>query len=175
MSGASSSGGDLDGGGDPNVAGSSATSPGESRRLSIQRCIQSLLHACQCRDANCRRPSCIKMKRVVQHSKSCKRKNNQTDGPPCPICKQLVALCCYHSKHCEQDKCPVPYCLNIKNKFKTQQMQLRLKQAQLVKRRIASMASMSSTSSSQNNQSSNSSSTPFSPQHVSTLTILLIN
>uniref|UniRef100_A0A6P4FM40 histone acetyltransferase n=1 Tax=Drosophila rhopaloa TaxID=1041015 RepID=A0A6P4FM40_DRORH len=69
--------------------------PEEARKQSIQRCIQSLVHACQCRDANCRRPSCHKMKRVVQHTKNCRRK---TDGG-CPICKQLIALCCYHAKH----------------------------------------------------------------------------
>ncbi|KAI8486761.1 hypothetical protein Bbelb_355090 [Branchiostoma belcheri] len=77
-------------------------SPQEARRLSIQRCIQSLVHACQCRDANCRLPSCQKMKRVVQHTKSCKRKTNGG----CPICKQLIALCCYHAKHCQEQKCP---------------------------------------------------------------------
>lgn len=69
----------------------------EARKLSIQRCIQSLVHACQCRDANCRLPSCQKMKRVVQHTKMCKRKTNGG----CPICKQLIALCCYHAKHCQ--------------------------------------------------------------------------
>ncbi|RWS27977.1 histone acetyltransferase-like protein 2, partial [Leptotrombidium deliense] len=39
-------GGDFDGSGDAST--SATTSPGESRRLSIQRCIQSLVHACQC-------------------------------------------------------------------------------------------------------------------------------
>ncbi|TNM96671.1 hypothetical protein fugu_014827 [Takifugu bimaculatus] len=59
-----------------NQAAASTQSPGDSRRLSIQRCIQSLVHACQCRNANCSLPSCQKMKRVVQHTKSCKRKTN---------------------------------------------------------------------------------------------------
>ncbi|XP_054723198.1 CREB-binding protein-like [Uloborus diversus] len=111
------------------------TNPQESRRLSIQRCIQSLVHACQCRDANCRLPSCQKMKRVVQHAKSCKRKTNGG----CPICKQLIALCCYHAKHCQEAKCPVPFCLNIKHKLRQQQLQQRLQQAQILKRRIATM------------------------------------
>ena len=75
----------------------SSKSPQESRRLSIQRCIQSLVHACQCRNANCSLPSCQKMKRVVQHTKGCKRKTNGG----CPICKQLIALCCYHAKLCQ--------------------------------------------------------------------------
>uniref|UniRef100_A0AAY4BVG8 histone acetyltransferase n=1 Tax=Denticeps clupeoides TaxID=299321 RepID=A0AAY4BVG8_9TELE len=116
-------------------AAASTQSPGDSRRLSIQRCIQSLVHACQCRNANCSLPSCQKMKRVVQHTKGCKRKTNGG----CPICKQLIALCCYHAKHCQEAKCPVPFCLNIKHKLRQQQLQHRLQQAQMLRRRMASM------------------------------------
>ncbi|TRY77535.1 hypothetical protein DNTS_028247 [Danionella cerebrum] len=116
-------------------AASTMQNPGDSRRLSIQRCIQSLVHACQCRNANCSLPSCQKMKRVVAHTKGCKRKTNGN----CPICKQLIALCCYHAKHCQENKCPVPFCLNIKQKLRQQQLQHRLQQAQMVRRRMASM------------------------------------
>ncbi|CAG4940100.1 unnamed protein product [Colias eurytheme] len=109
--------------------------PQEARKLSIQRCIQSLVHACQCRDANCRLPSCQKMKRVVTHTKICKRK---TKGD-CPICKQLIALCCYHAKHCQESKCSVPFCSSIKQKLKQQQVQQRVQQQQLLRRRMAAM------------------------------------
>ena len=118
--------------------GQKQTNPQEARKLSIQRCIQSLVHACQCRDANCRLPSCQKMKRVVTHTRSCKRKTNGG----CPICKQLIALCCYHAKHCQETKCPVPFCLNIRQKLRQQQMQQRLQQSLLINRRIRAMASM---------------------------------
>ncbi|CAI5674612.1 unnamed protein product [Oreochromis niloticus] len=118
-----------------NQAAAATQSPGDSRRLSIQRCIQSLVHACQCRNANCSLPSCQKMKRVVQHTKGCKRKTNGG----CPICKQLIALCCYHAKHCQENKCPVPFCLNIKHKLRQQQLQHRLQQAQMLRRRMATM------------------------------------
>ncbi|XP_043091433.1 histone acetyltransferase p300 isoform X8 [Puntigrus tetrazona] len=118
-----------------NQAAASTQNPGDSRRLSIQRCIQSLVHACQCRNANCSLPSCQKMKRVVQHTKGCKRKTNGG----CPICKQLIALCCYHAKHCQENKCPVPFCLNIKHKLRQQQLQHRLQQAQMLRRRMATM------------------------------------
>ncbi|KAL3209837.1 hypothetical protein MRX96_037648 [Rhipicephalus microplus] len=124
---------DLDDG--TSAADPKQSNPQESQRLSIQRCIHSLVHACQCRDANCRLPSCRRMKRVVQHSKSCKRKTNGG----CPICKQLIALCCYHAKHCQEAKCPVPFCLNIKHKLRQQQLQQRLQQAQILQRRIATM------------------------------------
>ncbi|XP_069502925.1 CREB-binding protein isoform X2 [Ambystoma mexicanum] len=118
-----------------NQGDAQSKSPQESRRLSIQRCIQSLVHACQCRNANCSLPSCQKMKRVVQHTKGCKRKTNGG----CPVCKQLIALCCYHAKHCQENKCPVPFCLNIKHKLRQQQIQHRLQQAQLLRRRMATM------------------------------------
>ncbi|UYV79933.1 CREBBP [Cordylochernes scorpioides] len=116
--------------------GSNKQAPADTRRQSIQRCIQSLIHAAHCRDANCRLPSCNKMKRVIQHAKTCKRKapNNS-----CPICKQLLALCCYHAKHCQEAKCPVPFCPNIKNKLQQQQFEQRLQQAQILRRRIATM------------------------------------
>nr|XP_033818435.1 CREB-binding protein isoform X3 [Geotrypetes seraphini] len=131
-------------------------SPQESRRLSIQRCIQSLVHACQCRNANCSLPSCQKMKRVVQHTKGCKRKTNGG----CPVCKQLIALCCYHAKHCQENKCPVPFCLNIKHKLRQQQIQHRLQQAQLMRRR---MATMNTRNVSQQSLPSPTSATPGTP------------
>ncbi|RVE41867.1 hypothetical protein evm_013475 [Chilo suppressalis] len=87
--------------------------PRIARILSIRRSIQSLVHACQCGDANCSLPSCQKMKRVVTHTGICKRK---TQGD-CPICKQLIALCCYHGKTCRRTACPVPFCSSIKEKL----------------------------------------------------------
>ena len=133
---------DLDGG---SGGGDQPQNPQESRRASIQRCIQSLVHACQCRDANCRQPSCQKMKRVVAHTKTCKRKTNGG----CPICKQLIALCCYHAKHCQEAKCPVPFCLNIKQKLRQQQLQHRLQQAQMLRRRMATMTARTTAMTSQ--------------------------
>lgn len=124
---------DLDDGSSP--GDTKQANPQEARKLSIQRCIQSLVHACQCRDANCRLPSCQKMKRVVTHTRNCKRKTNGG----CSICKQLIALCCYHAKHCQEIKCLVPFCSNIKHKLKQQQLQQRLQQAQLLRRRVAVM------------------------------------
>ena len=81
---------------------------------------------------------CRKMKRIVAHTKSCKRKTNGG----CPICKQLIALCCYHAKACNEPKCPVPFCLNIKQKMRQQQLQQRLQEAAMMRRRIARMNTM---------------------------------
>jgi E1A/CREB-binding protein len=115
--------------------------PQEARRLSVQKCIQSLVHACQCRDANCRLAPCQKMKRVVTHAKSCQRKMNGG----CPICKQLITLCCYHAKHCTETKCAVPFCPNIKLKLQQQQADNRMREAQMMRRRLAQMPGQVST------------------------------
>ncbi|XP_011684524.1 PREDICTED: histone acetyltransferase p300-like isoform X2 [Wasmannia auropunctata] len=101
-----------------------------ARRLSIQECIQSLVHACQCGDANCDLPKCKKIKRMVIHTMNCKRKANGG----CYICKQLIALCCYHAKYCkETTTCLVLFCSNIKHNIKQRQLQQQLKQAQLLR------------------------------------------
>ncbi|XP_015418841.1 PREDICTED: CREB-binding protein-like [Myotis davidii] len=90
-------------------------------RRSILRCIQSLRHARQCGDANCPRNDCQKLKRVVLHTRRCQRK--AIGG--CPVCRQLLALCCYHAKECQENPCPVPLCLNIKQKIREQRLRLR--------------------------------------------------
>jgi len=119
------------------AGGSSDSSSAEqdARRQTIQHCIASLLHASQCRDANCRLPACHKMKRVMAHTKQCRRRATAT----CPICKQLIALCCYHAKRCMEGKCQVPFCIGIKQRLRMQQMQQRMLQTQMMNRRMAYM------------------------------------
>ena len=56
------------------------------------------------------------MKRIVAHTQQCQRKSNGG----CPICKQLLALCCYHAKTCNKSNCPVHFCENIKAKLRAQ-------------------------------------------------------
>ena len=113
-----------------------AASAQEARRQSIERYTGSLEHATYCDDKHCTLQNCIKMKKVVSHGKSCKRKSNHG----CPICKQLIALCCYHAKSCAKKQCLVPYCQYIKAKLQQQQLQQRLHQRQILRRRIAAMS-----------------------------------
>lgn len=136
ISGLSGSSGTGDGSGS---AMSKALSPDELKKQSIQRCIQGLVHASNCRDANCRMQSCMKLKRIVGHSRVCKKRNVAQSS--CAICRQLIALCCYHAKICEdtQNKCNVPFCSNIKARLKQQQVQARMRQHQLMQSRIRSM------------------------------------
>ncbi|XP_036420964.1 histone lysine acetyltransferase CREBBP-like [Colossoma macropomum] len=118
-----------------NECNKAPTKSSESQRLSIQRCILSLLHACQCRNANCPLPSCQKMKRVAQHLKHCKR--NTSGG--CPVCRQFIALCYCHAKHCQENICLVPFCLTIKHKLRLRQQEQRIQQVQMIRRRIMAL------------------------------------
>ena len=88
--------------------------PHEARKQSIQKCIQSLVHACQCRDVTCKLESCIKMKRVIRHTRDCRLRNSGN----CSICKQFVALCLFHARNCNENQCSVPLCSNIKQQLK---------------------------------------------------------
>ena len=87
--------------------------PHEARKQSIQKCIQSLI-ACQYRDVTCKLQSCIKMKRVIQHTRDCRLCNNGN----CSICKQFVALSLFHARECNENQCSVLLCSNIKQKLK---------------------------------------------------------
>ena len=83
------------------------------RRQSMQRCIDSLLHATNCRNAQCILRSCFRYKRVIEHTKTCKGKNNQ-----CNVCKQVIFLSWYHATTCIQQNCQTPFCTKLKMKLR---------------------------------------------------------
>lgn len=109
-------------------------SEAEQKRRSIQKCIDSLLHACQCTSNGCVEPSCLKMKQIIEHTKRC-----PTKPPNCHICKQLVALCCYHAKHCTSANCQVPRCASIKEKLRSQAQSRQSSAMHLQRRRMMAM------------------------------------
>uniref|UniRef100_A0A1I7UH46 histone acetyltransferase n=1 Tax=Caenorhabditis tropicalis TaxID=1561998 RepID=A0A1I7UH46_9PELO len=108
-----------------------------SRFESIQKCTVVLGHSSQCLDPNCRRMECPKMKRIIQHTKLCKKRINGT----CPVCKQLIALCTYHAKHCTMDTCPVPFCMNIRQKLEEQKRSQQRRVDMMMRRRIEGLQS----------------------------------
>ena len=84
----------------------------ESLEEATIRCAETLKHAWFCRDFNCFRETCRKMKKVIVHHKRCKL-------PPdhCLICKQFAALCIHHAKECTDAACGVPMCESMKQQF----------------------------------------------------------
>ena len=112
--------------------------PKEQRKASIEKCIKFLVHATQCHSSHCNQPSCIKMKRVLTHTRECKLmmtgKWNQ-----CTVCKQFVLLCISHAKSCTMDQCPVPVCAHIKKNLRDQHNQRRVQENRFMHQRMAQM------------------------------------
>ncbi|VDP95657.1 unnamed protein product [Trichobilharzia regenti] len=103
----------------------------ESGRDKLSRWVKALGHSCYCRDANCRVYACKTMKYQIQHFRV-----HSTDRNQCSVCRFIYYLCCYHSKTCHELKCLVPFCPKLKAKMKQQQKQQRLKQTQMLRRRM---------------------------------------
>lgn len=86
----------------------------EEQRKCFERLIVPLTHACRCRNHQCCQSSCLKMKRILEHTKICTRK--YTGG--CQVCKKLITLCFYHAMYCKATNCLVPFCSKIKHTLK---------------------------------------------------------
>lgn len=112
-----------------------AHSQEEARRKSMQTYVQSLEHASQCRDANCRSQVCQKMKRYISHVRLCQK----GDRKGCTMCKIVIQLCCAHAKACKETKCLVPFCPKLKQKFQKIRAEQQFQQQQLMRRRMALM------------------------------------
>lgn len=61
---------------------------------------KSVARACQCRDRKCIHPICIKIRRVISHSKVCNRRSNSS-----AICREVFTFCCKHAVFCKEPHC----------------------------------------------------------------------
>ena len=113
--------------------------PREQRKASIEKCIRYLVHATKCHDPHCKLPSCIKMKRVLTHSRECKLMLSNK-WSMCKICKQFVLLCISHAKNCNEDKCPVPVCARIKKNLRDQRNKQAVQRQRFMQMRMAHMS-----------------------------------
>lgn len=96
-----------------------------SREEAINRCLKSLIHALQCREgSDCAVAGCIRMKRIVEHTKKCHLLQSQTTPRDvrCAICSQLMQLCIFHTKLC-RDSCDAPFCRVMKRKLNEQSLE----------------------------------------------------
>ena len=97
----------------------------DSRRTKVNKCLEMLDHTTNCNNTSCPQQGCMKIKAILVHNKNCRRKLNGN----CPFCKQLIALCLYHAKHCPRNHCKTPYCSVIKQRIRQKSMQTRLSKA----------------------------------------------
>lgn len=97
------------------------SSPSDLQRNADKQSIQSLVHSCQCSDANCLLPLYRMIKVYLEHKKICKVKTK------CDTCQKIYVLYFYHAKECKIEECPFPFCTEIKNKLKQRRYESLLK------------------------------------------------
>ncbi|KAK6015661.1 TAZ zinc finger [Ostertagia ostertagi] len=120
----------------PLIGAESGDSSGNNRFESIQRCILSLVHACQCRDANCRRVSCHKMKRAVTNTRRCARRGVQTvDRLVLLPCKALFSGFVF-GKGSSPHPTRYLFCMNIRQKLAEQKRSIARRADMMMRRRI---------------------------------------
>ena len=86
------------------------------RQQTMQRMVEAIRHAAQCRNANCIFKNCAPCKRLIQHAKEC----NKASRNQCPLCNKLLSPLWYHAKMCTDQNCPLPYCSSFKSKIQRQ-------------------------------------------------------
>ena len=134
--------------------GTGPKDPKEAQNRAIQRFIQVLVHAAQCRDRNCKSPTCVKMKRIMSHVRGCKQ---------CGVCKQFLSLCLQHAKTCKSSECTVPLCATLKKHVLEKQRHTSIQENQFAARRMLAMRSAMPITSSSLGSSSNGGDTVQSP------------
>lgn len=132
------------------------------KNASIQKAIEYLIHASQCRNPHCKIPSCIRMKRILRHTRDCRLR---TAGN-CHICKQFLFLVYSHAKNCKETNCPVGViCKRVKQNIQDTRAQERRRHNILLQQRMLSMRQM--TGGNGNSQSSQAVGGTGSPAHTS--------
>lgn len=91
------------------------------RQRSIQLHMTLLMHAATCTSTKCHSQNCAKMKGLLRHGQDCKQKA----AGGCNVCKRIWTLLQIHARQCKEDKCPVPKCLAIRERFRQIQVQQR--------------------------------------------------
>lgn len=92
----------------------------ENRAAQIERTMELLIHACNCRDPKCDNSNCPKIKHLLKHAFSCTIKS----AGGCQLCRKTWTLLQIHSKQCMDDNCPVPKCKDLKEYRRRTQEQI---------------------------------------------------
>ena len=135
---------------DPEDQDTTAQDPQARKNASVQKMIEFLIHASKCRNPQCKIPNCIKIKRVLRHTRDCRLR---ATGQHCLICKQFLFIVYSHAKTCKETNCPVGLiCKRVKQNIQDTQAQQRRRNNLLMQQRIRSMQGMIGSSSNGNSK-----------------------
>ena len=89
----------------------------KKRERMIRLHMSLLVHASSCRKKKCPSQNCAKMKALLKHGKTCKKRNKG-----CNVCRRIWTLLQIHARQCRTEKCKVSQCGYLKNYFRKQQL-----------------------------------------------------
>ncbi|KAL5554750.1 hypothetical protein UlMin_042151 [Ulmus minor] len=89
------------------------------RVLQLRKMLDLLVHASQCRSAQCQYPNCRKVKGLFRHGIQCK---TRASGG-CVLCKRMWYLLQLHARACKESECHVPRCRDLKEHLRRLQQQ----------------------------------------------------
>lgn len=75
----------------------------QQRLLTMQRTLELIRHAIQCRNANCLNKNCAQCKILLKHSEEC----NKALRNQCSLCSRLLPTIWLHAKSCTDQTCLV--------------------------------------------------------------------
>ncbi|CAF4018893.1 unnamed protein product [Rotaria sp. Silwood1] len=101
------------------------------RQLTMQRMLDAIRHAVQCRNANCIFKNCSLCKRLLQRTKECTKASRSQ----CQPCNKFLSPIWLHAKTCTDQNCLLPFCASFKHKIQRQ----RAATMQADRRRIKAM------------------------------------
>ncbi|XP_048318363.1 histone acetyltransferase HAC1 isoform X2 [Ziziphus jujuba] len=89
------------------------------RVLQLRKMLDLLVHASQCRSAQCQYPNCRKVKGLFRHGIQCR---TRASGG-CVLCKKMWYLLQLHARACKESECHVPRCRDLKEHLRRLQQQ----------------------------------------------------
>ncbi|CAN6707566.1 unnamed protein product [Malus baccata var. baccata] len=91
----------------------------QMRVVQLRKMLDLLVHASQCRSAQCQYPNCRKVKGLFRHGIHCKVR--ASGG--CVLCKKMWYLLQLHARACKVSECHVPRCRDLKEHLRRLQQQ----------------------------------------------------
>ncbi len=76
------------------------------RKSGTEELLDKMTHLSTCNSSHCKAPGCSRLKRVLQHTRGCRKKIESS----CPVCRQFLNICILHEKGCDNKHCRIYFC-----------------------------------------------------------------
>ena len=73
-----------------------------------------LVHSSRCRYSMCSQPYCIRLQKLLLHTRECEQRQSGT----CIACKLFANMCIIHVCECKEENCQFRNCSKMKQKLR---------------------------------------------------------